>query len=186
MPEPRNRLLEGAVDYVAVHGVGDVSLRRLAAALGTSHRMLIYHFGSKEGLLVEVVRAVEARQRDAMAELALESGGSAGEMIRRMWGRLADPALAPHERLFFELYGQALQGRPHAAPLLEGIVDLWLEPATALAVEHGIAPEDARASARLGLAVMRGLLLDVLATGDREGADAAMERFIVLYEGSTV
>jgi len=186
MPEPRNRLLEGAVEYVAAHGVGDVSLRRLAAALGTSHRMLIYHFGSKEGLLVEVVRAVEARQRDAMAELALESGGSAGEMIRRMWVRLADPGLAPHERLFFELYGQALQGRPHAAPLLEGIVDLWLEPAAALAVEHGIAPEDARASARLGLAVMRGLLLDLLATGDRAGADAAMERFIALYEGSAV
>ena len=121
-----------------------------------------------------------------MAELALESGGSAGEMIRRMWRRLADPGLAPHERLFFELYGQALQGRPHAAPLLEGIVDLWLEPAAALAVEHGIAPEDARASARLGLAVMRGLLLDLLATGDRAGADASMERFIVLYEGSTV
>ena len=181
----RDRLLEGAVAYVAAHGVADVSLRRLAAALGTSHRMLIYHFGSKEGLLVEVVRTVEARQRDAMAELARESAGSAGEMMRRMWRRLTDPGVAPHERLFFELYGQALQGRPHAAPLLEGIVDLWLEPAAALAVEHGIAPEDARATARLGLGVVRGLLLDLLATGDRAGTDAAMERFITLYEGST-
>jgi AcrR family transcriptional regulator len=181
----RDRLLDGAVAYVAEHGVADVSLRRLAAALGTSHRMLIYHFGSKEGLLVEVVRAVEARQRDAMAELARVSGGSVGEVIRRMWRGLTDPRVAPHERLFFELYGQALQGRPHAAPLLEGIVDLWLEPGTALAVEHGVAPEDARASARLGLAVVRGLLLDLLATGDRAACDAAMERFIALYEGST-
>ena len=45
-----------AMEYVAEHGVGDLSLRGLAAALGTSHRMLSYHFGSREGLLIEVIR----------------------------------------------------------------------------------------------------------------------------------
>lgn len=59
MSSPRERLLAAAVEHVAAHGVGDLSLRRLAAALGTSHRMLVYHFGSREGLLVEVVREVE-------------------------------------------------------------------------------------------------------------------------------
>jgi AcrR family transcriptional regulator len=179
-PTTKERLLAAAVEYVAAHGVGDVSLRRLATALGTSHRMLIYHFGSKEGLLVEVVRTVEAQQRAALAELSRDAGGSPGEIVRRMWRRLVDPALAPHERLFFELYGQALQGRAHAAPLLEGIVELWLEPATALAIEHGVPPRDARNNARLGLAITRGLLLDLLATGDRAGVDAAMEYYIEL------
>ena len=59
---PRERLLAGAIDYVAEHGLADVSLRTLAEALGTSHRMLIHHFGSKEQLWVEIVRTVEARQ----------------------------------------------------------------------------------------------------------------------------
>ena len=189
MPEqeisPRERLLAAAVDYVAAHGIGEVSLRQLAAALGTSHRMLVYHFGSKEGLLVEVIRAVEARQRDALADLAANADLPVDEQARRMWRRLADPALWPHERLFFEVYGQALQGRPHTAALLDGIVDSWLEPLTALNIAQGLPPERARASARLGIAVTRGLLLDLLATGDRPGADAAMELFIEMYQRLT-
>ena len=53
-----------AIDYVAQNGIGELSLRTLAAALGTSHRMLIHHFGSKEQLWVEIVRTVEQRQRE--------------------------------------------------------------------------------------------------------------------------
>ena len=66
---PRDRLLAAAVDYAAQHGISDVSLRTLAAGLGTSHRMLIHHFGSKEGLLAAVVTEVERRQRDTLLGL---------------------------------------------------------------------------------------------------------------------
>ena len=59
----RERLLAAAIEYVSQHGVGEISLRGLAAALGTSHRMLIYHFGSREALLIEVIRTVEEQQR---------------------------------------------------------------------------------------------------------------------------
>jgi AcrR family transcriptional regulator len=178
--QARDRLLAAALAHVEEHGVGDLSLRALAAAIGTSHRMLIYHFGSREGLLVEVVRAVEAQQRDALADLAAEPGISPEEVSRRFWARLADPAMWPRERLFFELYAQALQGQPHARPLLDGIVESWLLPATEMAAALGIPAGEARAHARLGLAVTRGLLLDLLATGDRAGVDAAAERFAAL------
>jgi AcrR family transcriptional regulator len=146
--------------------------------------MLIYHFGSKEGLFVEVVRAVEQRQRDALAQLSQDPSLPTAEVMRRMWQRLADPALWPFERLFFEVYGQALQGRPHAAPLLDGIVESWLEPLTDLAGELGLPPDRARANARLWLAVTRGLLLDLLATGDRRGVDEAIEQFRSQLEAS--
>ena len=177
----RDRLLAAAVDYVAEHGVGELSLRPLAAALGTSHRMLIYHFGSKEGLLVEVVREVERRQRQTFAEIDV-AGATPAEAMRRMWRRLADPSLWPHERLFFEMYGQALQGRPGTEVLLEGIIDSWVETASAVADRLGIPADVARAQARLGVAVVRGLLLDLLATGDRAGVDAAHEQFIAMSE----
>jgi len=177
----RQALLDAAVAHVAAHGVGDLSLRGLATALGTSHRMLVYHFGSKERLLVEVVRAVEARQREALAALGAEPGLTPVEQAWRLWCRLADPAMWPHERLFFELYGQALQGRPHTRELLDGVVDAWLGPATALNLQLGMSPEDARAGARLGVAVTRGLLMDLLATGDRAGCDAAMRLFLTRY-----
>ena len=166
------------MEHVAEHGVGDLSLRGLAAALGTSHRMLIYHFGSREGLLIEVIRAVEAQQRAALEQLLQDPESTPEETMRRMWRRVADPALWPNERLFFEIYAQALQGSAYALPLLDGIVDFWVEPLTALAVEQGRREAEARAEARLGVAVTRGLLLDLLATGDRDAVDEAMERFI--------
>jgi AcrR family transcriptional regulator len=174
----RERLLAAAMEHVAEHGVGNLSLRGLAAALGTSHRMLIYHFGSREGLLVEIIRTVEAQQRAALAELLLDEDAPPAETMRRMWRRVADPALWPNERLFFEVYAQALQGSPHALPLLDGIVDLWVEPLTRIAVANGFDEARARAEARLGIAVTRGLLLDLLATQDRAAVDAAMERYI--------
>ena len=178
----RERLLAAAMEHVAQRGVGDLSLRALAAALGTSHRMLSYHFGSREGLLVEIIRTVEAQQRLALADLLTEPGASWAETMRRMWRRVADPALWPNERLFFEVYAQALQGSPHALPLLDGIVDSWVEPLTELAVAHGRPEAEARAEARLGVAATRGLLLDLLATGDREAVDAAMERCIAALD----
>ena len=175
---PRERLLAGAMEYVSRHGVGEISLRGLAAALGTSHRMLLYHFGSREALLIEVIRTVEEQQRMALAAILREEADAPpAEIMRRMWARVADPALWPNERLFFEVYAQALQGSPHALPLLDGIVDAWVEPLAAL-VAPGRPAEEARAEARLGVAVVRGLLLDLLATGDRAAVDAAMERYI--------
>ncbi len=181
--EARDRLLAAVIDQLAGSGIGDLSLRGLATAVGTSHRMLIYHFGSKEGLLIEVVRTMEERQRAALAELERELDADPADAFRRFWQRLADPALWPAERLFFELYGQALQGRPGTTPFLEGIVDNWLDPLTASVLRYGVPPDQARAHARLGLAVARGLLLDLLATGDRAEVDAAMERFITAYPG---
>ena len=178
---PRERLLDGAIDYVAQHGLADVSLRTLAAALGTSHRMLIHHFGSKERLWVEIVRTVEARQRDLLGQIVPDASQPVAEAMRAWWRHISDPSLWPNERLFFEIYCQALQGRAHTTELLNGIVDDWLDPVTEINVALGVRRDVARAHARLGVAVTRGLLLDLLATCDTAAVDAAMEAFIDLY-----
>jgi AcrR family transcriptional regulator len=180
-PPAKDRLLVAAAEHIAEHGVGDLSLRGLAAAIGSSHRMLIYHFGSKEGLLVEVIKLVEQRQRAALAELEVDDPTPAA-ITRAFWRRLSAPELAANERLFFEIYGQALQGRPGTTELLEGIVDNWLEPVVALLHRLGFPTSHAAAQARLGIAVTRGLLLDLLATGDRAACDAAIEQYIRLGE----
>ena len=101
-------------------GLADQSLRRIAEAVGTSHRMLLYHFGSKDGLLLEVVREVEARTQARFGAIGEGAGGETDELVRRMWAYVADPALADFERLFFALYGRALQGDESALPLLDG------------------------------------------------------------------
>ena len=59
MGDRRQVLAEGATDYVLEHGLLDLSLRPLAAALGTSDRMLLYHFGDKLNLVATILRALE-------------------------------------------------------------------------------------------------------------------------------
>jgi len=173
--QARERLLAAAVDRALDTGIADLSLRQIAAAIGTSHRMLIYHFGSREGLLVAVTQAVEDQQRAAL----LESGATSQD-ARHFWERLSDPALWPQERLFFELYAYALRGRPGTEGFLDGIVESWVAPITAALVNAGADEPTARVDARLGVAVVRGLLLDLLATGDRAGTTTAYERFLDL------
>ena len=167
----KEKLLTKAVDHALASGIADLSLREIAAAVGSSHRMLIYHFGSREGLLVEVAQAVEDAERARLA-------GSLGGDPREFWRALRDERLWPQERLFFELYSSALLRRPGTDSFLEGIVDSWVAPVAEVLVGLGRDERTARAEARLGLAVVRGLLLDLLATGDVGAVDDAYDRFV--------
>ncbi len=171
--QARERLLAAAVGHALDAGIADLSLRQIAASIGTSHRMLIYHFGSREGLLVAVTQAVEEQQRAALLE-----PGATSQDAQHAWERFSDPALWPQERLFFELYAYALRGRPGTEGFLDGIVESWVAPIAAALVKAGADERAARADARLGVAVVRGLLLDLLATGDRAGTTAAYKRFL--------
>jgi AcrR family transcriptional regulator len=179
---PKQQLLNAAIEYVAQHGIGDLSLRALAAELGTSHRMLIFHFGSKDKLWIEIVQTVEQRQRERLGQLLPDPGQPTREALWTWWKHISDPSLWPSERLFFELYGQALQGRAHATGFLGGIVDAWVQPIAEANIAQGAPEALAYAHARLGVAVTRGLLLDLLATGDADRVDQAMHAFIDLYE----
>jgi hypothetical protein len=134
--------------------------------------MLIDHFGSREGLLAAVTRAVEEQQQAAL----LEPGPTLPD-ARRSWRRLSDPGRWQQERLFFESYASALRGRPGTEGFLGGIVEPWVAPVAAL-VKASADERTVRAGARLGMAVVRGLPLDLLATGDRTGIDEAYEWFL--------
>lgn len=175
--QPRDRLLAAAIEQAMKGGIADLSLRELAAAIGTSHRMLLYHFGSREGLLVAVARAVEEAERARFL-----SWGMAPEDARHIWERLSDPVLWPSERLFFELYVQALLGRLGDEQFLDSTIEAWIAPVAAAMVEAGASEATARIDARLCIAVVRGLLLDLLATKDRDGVTEAFDRFVRLYE----
>jgi AcrR family transcriptional regulator len=163
---PRERLLAAAIDHFGRNGIGDTSLRGIAEALGTSHRMLIYHFGSREGLLVEVTRAVEARQRAVMTA-TYDAGLPPLEAAARYWEATVEATLR-YGPLFFELTAHAMQGKPHAMALRDELIAAWLPSVTSLCRAIGIPEAQAGTHARLALGAARGLLLDLLVTGDRE------------------
>jgi AcrR family transcriptional regulator len=170
----RQELLDAVVEEFAARGIGDRSLRDVAAAVGTSHRMLLHHFGSRNELLLEIVGEVERRQMSMMSELPAEPA----DAIAAMWANLRRPELRPFERLFFECYARGVQGEQPFAGMLPGAVDDWLANDTGPAMDA--------ATMRLGLAVARGLLLDLVATDDHEGVDAAAAAFVDLVRRAGV
>lgn len=180
---PRQRLLDAIVEELDRNGLGERSLRDLAAAVGTSHRMLIHHFGSREALFVAVVETVEAAERDRAAAIHLEVDPADHDPIAAMrstWKRLSEPGFAGRERLFFECYARGLQGETPFDRLLPAAVTDWLDRLESAQPLPGTTRAQTRAFVRLGLAVMRGLLLDLLATGDRRGTTAAFEVWLGL------
>jgi AcrR family transcriptional regulator len=162
----RDELLDRCVGYLRQVGIGQRSLREIASGAGTSHRMLIYHFGGREGLLAEVVGRIEAEQREALAALAATEVDP-GDLGALFWRRLADPELAPAERLFFEIYVHALHGPQWTESFRAAVIDSWLALVTELFERLGFDQHEARLRARVSLAASRGLLLDLLLTGDR-------------------
>ena len=180
MPRPpddsrRRALLDAVIDDAGRNGIGGRSLRDLAAAAGTSHRMLIHHFGSREELLLAVVEDVERRQVTTLAELP----DDLGDAVAASWADLRRPELRPFERLFFECYARAAQGEDPFTRLLPAAIGGWLDAA---ADASGGTVD--RAHIRLVLAVTRGLLLDLVATDDEEGVDEAAAAFVDLLRAA--
>ncbi|OBH39797.1 TetR family transcriptional regulator [Mycobacterium intracellulare] len=169
--ERRRQLLDALVTEFATGGIGDRSLRAVADAVGTSHRMLLHHFGSREGMLVAIVEEVERRQMGLLAQLPDDPV----EGFAAMWADVRRPELRQFERLFFECYARAAQGEKPFARMVPGAVDGWLGEVNQ-AADGPVDP----ALARLGLAVIRGLLLDLVATDDDAGVDAAARAFAEL------
>jgi AcrR family transcriptional regulator len=169
--ERRRQLLDALIEEFAQGGIGDRSLREVAGAVGTSHRMLLHHFGSRENMLVAVVEEVERRQMGLLSKLSTDPA----EGFTAMWADLRRPELRRLERLFFECYARAAQGEKPFARMVPGAVNGWLGAVAAAAD----GPADA-AMIRLGLDVTRGLLLDLVATNDDAGVNAAAKAFVSL------
>ena len=178
MARPRNpgiraRFRDQAVEYVLSHGVADLALRPLAKALKTSARMLIYHFGSREVLMREILSRLRELE-DARIQAWFQSGEkprTMAEFLSWYWKRLSAPRARPAVRLIFELYVLALKN-PRAYPgVLEGPLTYWQK----LTEKAGIPAKPDPLGATLLLATTRGLLLDLCATGDRARVEQAMD-----------
>jgi AcrR family transcriptional regulator len=173
----RQQLLNALVEEFAAGGIGDRSLREVAAAVGTSHRMLLHHFASRSELLLAIVEEVERRQMVLLSDLPTEPA----DAIAAMWSNLCRPELRAFERLFFECYARGVQGEQPFVRMVPGAVDVWLAE-----VDRASSGTADPALARLGLAVTRGLLLDLVATDDDAAVSSAAQAFADLIRRAGV
>jgi AcrR family transcriptional regulator len=176
----RQELLRRTLDYAAEHSLSDLSLRPLAKAIGSSPRVLLYLFGSKSGLIRDVLALNRAQQMDLLREATHSSAGPR-ETLDRLWAWLIHPARDNLRRLFFEAYTRSAGNHDDAwRGFAEQSVNDWLPPLCALTDNDSAGPE-ATAEATLVLAVLRGLFLDLLATDDYERVTAAWRAFLAAH-----
>jgi AcrR family transcriptional regulator len=167
-PKRRQELLDRSVDYVMTNGISDLSLRPLAAALGTQASVLLHHFGSKEDLVVELLGCLRGRLRFLGRSAEAENPRSG---LGAVWAWVSHPDQGPLMRLFFEAYGLALRHPDRYSDFIAHAIHDWLdEPLAAI--------DDV--SATLAIATVTGLVLDLLTTGDRIRVEDAMERFLLI------
>jgi AcrR family transcriptional regulator len=172
----RAELTDRALDYVLSHGLVGLSLRPLAAALGTSDRMLVYHFGSKEQLIGAVLDRAQQRLAAGM-ELPDPPPGNLRELVDHLWSALTSPAATRVTRLYLETCVLAVQdpARWRGAP--ERLRGPWRTPMRDGLVAFGVPADQADALADLILDTFDGLALHRLTGSDPRPADAAAAMF---------
>lgn len=173
----RDELLELAYRYVLAHGLADVSLRPLAAAVKSSPRVLLFLFGSKENLVRALLARARADELDFLQRVRGGQPAGLADLAAHVWDWLSAAEHRPLLVLWVEGYARSLV--EPAGPWTEfarGTVRDWLEVLAAAQPPARRRTRAGRAERTLVLAVLRGALLDLLATGDAERTGAAVRR----------
>ena len=170
-PEIKERLLDACTDHALEHGLPD-RLEPLARAAGTSARMLIYHFGTRDALLRAVLEHARQRQLDSFgALLRARPGEPYPSTLSNAWASMSGPEGQPFLRMFGQSPSSPVQ---RLWPGFRRVATTdWLGP-----LEDGLRTIGRGDLATLVLAVIRGLLMDLDATGDTARADQAFHHFL--------
>ena len=176
-PQRRAKLLDEVVGYLSQHGVAGVSLRPIARELGVSVNALVHHFGSKDELVVaalrraaEIQQGVDERWRRQVSHL------STAELQRRWW-RLINRSPEHLALVRLGLEAATLDATVSGLPgdVRAEQISFWREDIAERLIADGIRPEDAEREASLVKATFTGLVLDLLATGQRKRLTDALE-----------
>jgi AcrR family transcriptional regulator len=172
---PGRHFLDRITAHIIKHGLSEAALRHLATIAGTSHRMLIYYFGSRDGLLGAVLHEL----RGAESREIIGRARSRHEALEALWRYYTAPERQLEMQIFFYLAGQAAHNQPDPSVFTDAIVTTWADELRQVCEHEGMDTDSAQAEARLLVASIRGLLLDRLLTRDETGTEAAFQRFLL-------
>lgn len=176
--ERPGELLDAIVDHLIENGVSELSLRPLAKAVGSSPRVLLYYFGSKEDLVVKALARLRERQRGTYDQLKNAAFASPTDACRAIWHDLSAPRSEGLFRMFFEAYAMALRHPRRFSEFLNSAVEDWLSFLAEPLIGHGASKAEARAYATVVIAGFRGFMLDYCASRDRARVDRAVELWL--------
>ncbi len=174
-PDPTIKvaLLQKILHYLLKHGLQDLSLRPLAKALGTNARMLIYHFGSKEGLIIEALGLAQQRQIEALTKSPKPKANSEAELAY-LWKWFSSDDFLAFGKLLFEVEVLAINGDKHYSAFARQIIEGW-----ASFIQTRFNDCDA-STASVIVNAFSGFLLDLLVTKDTKRVNASFKAFSAL------
>jgi AcrR family transcriptional regulator len=176
MKKRKEQLLAAATDYFLEHGIAGVSLRPLGSAIGSSARLLIFHFKSKEALITEALAELERRLQTSFQSMAQSHRPERGvSLYEELWLWATQPKNLRCLRLAYEV--QVLANRDGAlSQHLQSMTSSWMKM-----VLESLPQEQRDPSTRtLYTAFFDGLVLDLLSTGERRRTTGALRRFVAL------
>ncbi len=177
MSSRKVELLDAALKYLTRHGVANASLRPMAAELGTSPRILMFHFRSKEGLLQDAFEELQSRLQTSFREMASNNSESSRvPPLRRFWQWATSRKNFPYFRLLYEAQIVALQNPKEYGRYLRKASGDWQAAAFDL-----MSPSlKSKALASLCIAVFDGLMLELMSGGDVRHLTEALDLFIAM------
>jgi AcrR family transcriptional regulator len=170
-----DELLARIIEVVQRTGLAGFSLDNLAPQLGTSSRMLVYYFGSKDELLGRIVFAV---RNDTVRAFAAEPAPSIIDAVDHWWNHYR--ANLADMQFFFHLASRSFEEPNKFAEFSSTAVNLWTSYFHRSLSGATKSEAESEAIARLALATVRGLMVDLLITGDAEQVEGALAEFKVL------
>ncbi|WP_330342195.1 TetR/AcrR family transcriptional regulator [Streptomyces sp. NBC_00557] len=186
-PAKRRALLGRVRAYVLRNGLSDLSLRPLAQALGTSDRMLLYYFGTKERMIAEALALYERRPLLRVRDL-LKNGGSPTDVaglrrfMEKLWRQFNEPDVRAALPLYLEIMSASLLHPDRYGPVMRDIVTEWSDLLTSVFRDLGMHQDRARVQATLLTDACLGFLMAPLADGHWDRADAAFHALLDTLE----
>lgn len=161
----RDEVAQAATDYVLEHGLVGLSLRPLAAELGTSDRMLLYHFGDKLSLVATILRVSNDRSVKGIRDLAPSADPHAA--VLDLWRTVSSPEQARCQRLYVEAAALGLFGREPYVSVVREANAVWVAAVADYLVASGMPGDRAARAVVLLDAALMGFQLDLpLDAGD--------------------
>ncbi len=161
----KQQVVLAVTQYMVMNGLQDMGIRALAKASGTSDRMLIYYFGTKDALIGAALHAVAATLGQQLDAVLGEHQRSADTLVKELI-QLGDvPEFQAVVRLWFEVVGKAVRGTSPYAENAKAIGGNWLQW-----MESHLIPEDADQALAAFAEVEGNLMLKLLGLGDEKSA----------------
>ncbi|WP_229052493.1 TetR/AcrR family transcriptional regulator [Aeromicrobium sp. Leaf350] len=167
----KGEILEKVLQYLLDEGLDGLSFRKMATAVGISHVTLRHHFGTKDEMLLEVFDLIRAREPvpdELPQDMSIE------DVVHGLWSWWTEPSNLRYLSLMFSAYGLALQKPQTYDGFLQSTIPHWIEDTRRIGLAAGCPPDQVDAYATLLVAQLRGLLLDLLSTGDEPRINDAL------------